>query len=486
MMSKKYIILIQPKETDTDLVVNKPYLPLALLSVARYIHQKYFVIIIDQRVDKAWKEKLLEHLKKDVLCVGVSCLLGSQIEYSLEVSRFVKKYSNRPVIWGGVHHPVMIEQVLKSSVVDGVVQGEGEEIFFEVVSRLDRDENLDNISGYWLKDSYGCKTKSKTSFLDMELLPDLPYYLIDIENYKKYRGGDYSIPFESSRGCNFRCAFCACPQYSSIWRGMSADRVVSSIIYFLEELNIKTVLIIDDNFFGDIKRAKEIFRRLIDKKIRVNLDIQGMRIDTVEELSDDELKCMVEAGVRKVNIGIESGSPRILKFINKAITVKQVLEQNQRLYEYGPWVQYNFITGYPTEISEEIMQTIRLALRLIIENKKAMLNYFCIFVPLPGTKLYDYEKKRGKQLPETIEEWAKHDRLFESKCKNIELNRKLNIISLFVDKKVWYYTQSLFLRFLVALYRPIARFRMRHLFFRVFLEGKVFMAINRLKFKIDK
>jgi anaerobic magnesium-protoporphyrin IX monomethyl ester cyclase len=480
---KRYVILIQPGETDVDLVVNKPYLPLALLSVSRYIHQEYSVVIVDQRADKDWKERLSEYLKKDVLCVGVSCLLGSQIRDSLNVSRFVKNRSDCPVIWGGIHHPVMIEQVLKNPVVDGVIQGEGETKFAEVVRRLDRNENLDNIPGYYAKGFPENKANPGVPFLDMDSLPDLPYHLIDLRKYKKYRGGEYSIPFESSRGCNFRCAFCACPQYSSKWRGLSADRVVSNIKYLSRELKIRTILIIDDNFFEDIERAKEIFRRLIDDKIKVNLDIQGMRIDTVEKLSDEELTLMSAAGVRKVNIGIESGSPRILKFINKAITVEQALQQNKRLSKYGPWVQYNFITGYPTETHQELRDTVRLAMHMISENKKAMLNYFCIYTPLPGTKLYSYEKERGSRLPETIEEWAEYDRIFISGRKELEFNRRLNILALFVDKKVCYYTKSIFLRLLAAAYRPIARFRMKHFYFKAFLEGRIFMAINRLKFK---
>lgn len=483
---KRYVILIQPGETDVDLVVNKPYLPLALLSISRYIHGEYSVVIVDQRTDKDWKERLSGYLEKDVLCVGVSCLLGSQIRDSLNVSRFVKNRSDCPVIWGGIHHSVMIEQVLKNPAIDGAIQGEGENKFAEVVRRLDRNENLDDIPGYYAKGFSKDVNNPNPPFLDMELLPRLPYHLVDLQKYKKYRGGEYSIPFESSRGCNFRCAFCACPQYSSKWRGMSADRVVSNIKYLSREMKIKSILIIDDNFFEDIGRAKEIFHRLIDDKIAVNLDIQGMRIDAVEKLTDEELALMVKAGVRKVNIGIESGSPRILKFINKTITVEQALQQNRRLSKYGPRAQYNFITGYPTETHQELRDTVRLAMRMISENKKAMLNYFCIFTSLPGTKLYFYEKEQGLRLPETIEEWAEYDRIFISGRAEFEFNRRLNISALFVDKKICYYTRSVFLRLLAAMYRPIAKFRMKNFYFKAFLEGRIFMAISRLKFNFSK
>jgi len=350
------------------------------------------------------------------------------------------------------------------------------------VVELLEGKRQNGIAGYWTKDSLQEIKEDGAPFIDMERLPVLPYHLIDLKKYMKYRGGDYSIALETSRGCDFRCAFCACPQYSSVWRGQSATKTVRDIKYLSQDLKIKTILIIDDNFFGDIGRANEIFRRLISEKVKVNLDIQGMRIDTAEKLSDEELRFMVAAGVRKVNIGIESGSQRILKFINKAITVKQVLAQNRRLSKFGPWVQYNFITGYPTETPDEIKETVHLALQLISENKKAMLNYLCIYTPLPGTKLYCYETQQGVHFPQSIEGWIDYDRIFVSARGGFELNIKLNILALFVDRKVSYYTKSLFLRFLVALYRPIARFRLRHFCFKGFLEGKLFLAINKLKF----
>lgn len=482
-MERKYIVLIQPKEIDVDLVVNKPFLPLALLSIARHIHPRYNIVIIDQRVEKNWKGHLLKYLEKDIVCAGISCLLGNQIEYSMQVSRFIKEHSDVPVIWGGVHHPFLIRQVLESSIVDGVVQGEGEEAFAALVEKLDKKEDTVDIPGYWPKGS-GCCSKGRESFLDMDLLPQLPYHLINCHNYEKYRGGSFSISYESSRGCNFKCSFCASQYYSHVWRGRSAHKVVEDMKYLTEKLGVKTVFIIDDNFFGDINRAKEIFRRLIDEKLRINLDIYGTRIDAIEKFSDTDLRCMVEAGVRKLGIGVESGSPRILKFIKKGITVEQVLKENRRIRRYISCVQYNFMTGFPTETVTEIKQTIRLALRLIDENKKAMINYFAIFTPLPGTSLYDYERKQGAEFPDKIEGWSNFDRIFGSKRRGTAVNKKLNIISLFVDRKVQFYTRSLFLRVLTALYRPVAKFRLYHFFLNGFLEGKVFMAINKIKFKL--
>ncbi|MDD5613691.1 MAG: radical SAM protein, partial [Candidatus Omnitrophica bacterium] len=327
---------------------------------------------------------------------------------------------------------------------------------------------------------------AKTSFLNMDLLPELPYHLIDIQKYTKYRGGEYTISFETSRGCNYRCAFCACPQYSYIWRGMAVDKVVSDIKYLKEKLKIKAIFIIDDNFFGDIERARAIFCRLAEEEIGVVLDIYGMRIDTVERLSSDDFECMIKAGVRKVLIGIESGSQRVLNFINKSITVAQVLEQNRRIARYGIYVQYNFITGYPTETLDELRETVNLAFKLIKENKRAMINYFCIYVPLPGSQLYEFEKSKGMPVPKTINEWIEYDRIFVTNRKDVDLNIKLNIISLFIDKKVCFFVKSLLLRFLAGFYRPFARFRMRHLFFAFFIEEKMFMLINRMKFKLDK
>ncbi|MDD5355769.1 MAG: cobalamin-dependent protein, partial [Candidatus Omnitrophica bacterium] len=175
MADKKYVILIQPKETDVDLLVNRPYLPLALLSISRYIHQKYSVVIIDQRIDKQWEEKLLGYLDKDVVCIGISCLLGNQIRYCLEVSKAARGNFSCPVIWGGIHDPELIKEVLKSSAADGVVQGEGEKVFAEVVERLAAGEKTETIPGYWSRGQNGYGTDIRPCFLDLDSLPDLPY-----------------------------------------------------------------------------------------------------------------------------------------------------------------------------------------------------------------------------------------------------------------------------------------------------------------------
>lgn len=482
MPDKKIVVLIQPKETDVDLIVNRPYLPLALLSISRYIHEKYRLFIIDQRTESDWELKLSGLPWDEVICVGVSCLLGNQIGYSLEVSRYVKKISSCPVIWGGIHDPLLARQALESGIVDGVVCGEGEESFPRVIEYLN-GKGGGNIPGFINKDFPLNKEGPQSGFLDMDSFPDLPYYLINLDKYMKFRGGDYSIALETSRGCDFRCAFCACPQYSGRWRGQSSEKTVASIKRLVEEFKVSTILVVDDNFFGDMERAKKIFRGLISQGVKINLDIQGMRIDAVENLSDLELKEMCRAGVRKVNIGIESGSSRLLKFINKGITLEQVLRQNHRLSLYGPRVQYNFITGYPTETKEEIRQTVRFAMKLISENKNAMLNYFCIYTPLPGSKLYSFQQQSGEIFPGKIEGWAGYDRIFVSQRNDSELNKRLNILALFVDKKVCYYARSPVLKFLAALYRPVARLRLRHFFLKGFLEGRIFLAINRFKLK---
>ena len=479
------ILLIQPREIDADQILNLPSLPLGLLSVSTLLHRDYDIQIVDQRLPGNWQASILEALEAKPLVVGVTCLTGHQIHFAIEVSDFVRAHSDVPIVWGGLHFPVIIEQALAHPSVDGVVSGEGEQTFLEVVQALAAGRSPGGIPCYWSKEDGAIVEPPSRPFLDFDSLPDLPYHLVDLKQYLRFRKDGASIVFESSRGCPNRCGFCACNFYSHRWRAMSAERVVENILRFHREFGASMVVIVDDNFFVDKKRANAIFESLVKAGSPVTLDLQGVRVDSLERMTDEELTLMHRAGVVKINVGIESGSQRILEFIKKDITVERAIAQNHRLSKTETYVQYNFITGFPTETEAEMKETIELALRLLKNNPKAMLNYFCVFSPLPGTELYDFEKQQGKQLPQSIEEWADYDRIYLNRRETGDIrktNVPLNFVSLFVDRKIEYYSPSKLLHRLVSLYRPVARYRFARQNFNFLVEKWFFDRLNRLSF----
>jgi len=176
-MSKETdVVLVYPKVRLDRPIWEEIRIPLGLLTIATPLDiAGYKVKIIDQRVEKYWKKILLDELKKEPICVGISSMTGPQIKYALEVSKLVKQNSNIPVVWGGVHPSLLPEQTLKNDFVDIVVQGEGEETFYELVRALKDKSTLNGIKGIWYKEDGKLKRNPPRPFIDLN---QQPFYLI--------------------------------------------------------------------------------------------------------------------------------------------------------------------------------------------------------------------------------------------------------------------------------------------------------------------
>lgn len=115
------IVLIYPK-TGFDIKGVSIDLPLSLLAISSTIIDKYSVRIIDQRIDKNWQRTLINELKFNPICVGITSMTGPQINYALEAAQIVRDTSHDiKIVWGGVHATLLPEQTLLDKRVDIVV-----------------------------------------------------------------------------------------------------------------------------------------------------------------------------------------------------------------------------------------------------------------------------------------------------------------------------------------------------------------------------
>jgi radical SAM superfamily enzyme YgiQ (UPF0313 family) len=129
-MKKKNIIMIYPK-TSIDIKGSTIGLPLSILHAVSLINKnKYKIFIIDQRVERNWKKLLKKLLKKDILCVGMSVMTGSQIKWALKATKIIRKKSKKiKIVWGGIHPTLSPIETIKDKNVDIIVLGEGERTF---------------------------------------------------------------------------------------------------------------------------------------------------------------------------------------------------------------------------------------------------------------------------------------------------------------------------------------------------------------------
>ena len=189
--------------------------------------------------------------------------------------------------------------------------------------------------------------------------------------------------------------------------------------------------------------------------------------------------------MRWLKCGVESGSPRILDFIKKGITVEGALEANRKLSRTGIKVIYAFMCGFPTETVEDLRMTQDLIFRLKRENPNAMTGLTNIYSPYPGTPLYDYVKTLNISLPKNLEGWGvfdwKNANLSYLSKKRRRLLEDIHFSSIFLSDPVRERVGSILLKAAMNIYAYVARFRTKRLIFRFHIERMLSDFIYKLK-----
>jgi radical SAM superfamily enzyme YgiQ (UPF0313 family) len=202
-------------------------------------------------------------------------------------------------------------------------------------------------------------------------------------------------------------------------------------------------------------------------------------------MDQDFLQLIVKAGVKRLHVGVESGSQRILDMIKKGETVEHVIEANRKLAPYPIVPLYTFMMGLPTETPEEFSQSVRLAEQLVDENPKAAKS-FNIYTPYPGTELYGMALKYGLREPQRLEYWAgfnyrnipRESTWINPKVK--KLIKALDFPLMFLGRNFvnTYKKTNPIVIGLTKLYYPVARYRVKHLNAHFPIETKVVKALG--------
>lgn len=486
--NKNKIILIYPK-TGLDIPHLTVRVPFGLLYVAKaLIHEKFEVIFIDQRISTDWKEKLEEALRtKQALCVGVSMMAGKQIQYALEICDVIKNNDpTTPIICGGPHPSLCPETTIAHQLIDGLVVDDGEITFVNLANALRMGEDICSVDNMVFKQKGETVTTKRSEKVDVNKFPMPAYELINVEDYicsqdpggrDLIKGRDFLLL--TSRGCTHRCAFCyVTGLHKQSYRAVNPELVVEHIKYLVNNYGITAIKIVEDNFFNYRERAKKICELLIKEKLNVKF-MATCRIDYVYHYSVDFLKLIRDAGFVELFLGVESGSDRVLDYIKKDTTVEQVLVVNKKLKEAKITPRYGFVTGFPTETKEELLQTLQLMVRLVKENPDAHTTGVQIFTPYPGNTLFEESIKFGYKPPERLEgyatmHWNKVTTPWLDK-KTATFIEKLSYLTYFNDGKtsIEYVAPSSIIRKVLQLYSSLVRLRIRTNFY--FFTPEIFL-----------
>ncbi len=479
------VILVNTKVGNEAYAYAHP--PLGLMYIAAVLEQNgYSAAIIDMRVEDDWQGTMGKLLSQDPICVGISSKTGTQIASGLVASEFVRsKNPNLPIIWGGIHPTLFPEQTLADSRIDIVVRGEGEQTMLELVQAIEKKTGFDKIAGISYKENGKVKSNGERPFLDMNKLPLPAWHLLDAEKYAKpypYLEAKRSLPVHTSRGCPWRCTFC----YNLFvnkrhWRSKTAENVIEEIKFMVDRFKLDGIIMREDNFVTDHSRAIAVSQGMRKEGIDVTWYCNMRATDFKDELMQE----MVKGGLSIASVGAESGSQKILDFIQKDLKVEQLMESARKAKQYNITPVYSFIIGLPTEEQSDINLTIRAIKELRDINPNSQIINMNIFTPYPGGDLYEISKKHGFVEPKTLEEWGRYNwnTLNIPWVKNSELINVINSIGVFaLNERAVEAVRKKGLIFNVAgwVLQKSAKFRWENEFWSMPIEFKALKVFSKL------
>lgn len=362
---------------------NGRFLPLGLLYIVSYIKQHLGHIsikIFDAQIYKNYLleyKKTLKEFKPDI--IGISAFTLTFFR-TVELAKIAKEMMQDVHInIGGPHTTIYPDETIRLPWIDSVTIGEGEVTFKELIERLLQKGSLEGINGIIFK--YNNKIIKNPQrecireidslpFPDRNILTKEPYFFIVNKNIQ-------ATTMITSRGCPYNCIFCDNRRKLYIQR--SPGNIVDEMEYCLN-LGYKHIDIYDDVFTINKKNTIEVCKEIINRNLKLTWTCRG-RVNNIDEEMAEWLNY---AGCERINLGLEAGTDRVLKIMNKSITVKQSEKVVKILKKFDIKIIAYFIIGAPYETKEEIEQTIKFATRLDLDYVQ-----FTIMVPFPGTPLYN-------------------------------------------------------------------------------------------------
>ncbi|MDA2929727.1 B12-binding domain-containing radical SAM protein [Acidobacteria bacterium AH-259-O06] len=399
MPRKRRVVLYNPQAEFFTM-------PLALLAVGSALDpRRYEVLIVDGRLERKPLQRLLP-LLEDAFCLGITVLTGSPIGDAIRVSRAVKaQRPDLPVIWGGWHPSLFARECLAEELsIDTTVRGQGEETFREAAEKFPA---FAEVSGCAYRDNGQIVVNPPRALRDINTFPAHNYDLIPVERYfrlKKRRQLDYI----SSQGCQFRCAFCADPSvYDRKWVGLDPERIGEEVEFLWHKFGFMDLNFQDETFFTRCSRVEAIAEQFLRRGIRITW-AATLRADQGVRVREEVWQKCKKSGLRRVMVGVESGSVEMLKWMAKDITLEQVFTTAERCVRHGVAAIFPFIVGFPGEPEDSVNETLKIASRLRSMSTDFQVVIF-FYQPYPGSPIAPLVEKAGYPLPRTLEEWSKFD-----------------------------------------------------------------------------
>ncbi len=293
---------------------------------------------------------IIEEKKPDIVGFYSIC---NNYHISLKIAEKIKKRNkNIKIIFGGPQASATAQLSMKAfSFIDVIVIGEAEAMICDLVTRIENNLPLSEIPSIVYKEKGKVIENKEIDLIkDLDTLPFIDYSLID--NFDEIGG----VEIDTGRGCPFSCHFCSTsPFWKKNFRMKSNERIINEIKDLYHNYNKKQFGFVHDNFMVENKRVVNFCNLMIES----NLDISWVCSSRVDLLEEKTIKKMKEAGCKSIYAGIETGSPRMQKIINKNIDLEKAWENLRIIDKNNINFILSFIYNFPEETKKDLDKTLR-------------------------------------------------------------------------------------------------------------------------------
>jgi len=393
LFSHSYFLRFDPKQWST----GRPYPPLGTLYAASLLRKNgYDVTLFDTMFAYTPNEVVdyLERQQPDFFLIyddGFNYLtkmcLTNMRDAAFKMIQIAKEKGCMVIVSSSDAtdcHEMYLQQG-----ADFIILGEAELTLLEVLSEFKKEhQDFSTIQGLaFLQNNSVVKTAKRNVMKELDDLPLPAWDLIDIEPYRESwmkKVGYFSLNMATTRGCPFKCNWCAKPIYGNRYNTRSPENVVAELKMLKEKFNFDHIWFCDD-IFGLKPGWVKAFAEIIEKEnLHFKFKMQG-RVDLL--LQENGIKDLARAGCENIWMGAESGSQKILDAMDKGTTVQQIYQATRLLKKNNIKPSFFIQFGYPGETRNDIEKTIKMIHELLPYEIGISVSY-----PLPGTVFYENVK----------------------------------------------------------------------------------------------
>ena len=398
LFTHSYFLRFDPKQWKT----GQPYAPLGTLYAAALMRENDYPVFLHDVQFAESADEIVTSIKKhkpqyfviydDGFNYLTKMCLTNMREAAFRMISLAKEFGCT-VIVSSSDSSDHYEEYLNTG-ADFILIGEGEQSLLQLIQSIDNGSKVfTSINGIAFKENGAIiKTQKRNVIKDLDSLPMPAWDLIDIAPYKKMwlkHAGFFSMNVGTTRGCPYKCNWCAKPIYGNRYNARSPQNVLNELVYLKKQFVFDHIWFCDDIFGLKPGWVKE-FAELVNKEnLKFKFKIQS-RADLLVQTS--YVASLEKAGCDNVWMGAESGSQKILDAMDKGITVQQIHEATKLLRSHQIKPSFFIQFGYLGETKKDIELTIKMINKLLPHEIGISVSY-----PLPGTLFYEKVKDQLRE-----------------------------------------------------------------------------------------